>query len=83
MEYYQKKSDQLLMVCNTLLDRLDKTTDLIHCKDCAFFEEDVFGYMNGLPIIVTNHGCKAWGGPMGSKTEPDGWCFLGRKKEQE
>ena len=54
---------------------------IVHCKNCAHYEEDVIGYANKIPIIVAHHGCKVWGGPMGSKTDPDGWCYLGKKKE--
>ena len=58
-------------------------TEVVHCKDCAHYEEDVFGFINNIPVIIAHHGCKAWGGPMGCKTDPEGWCHMGRRKDEK
>ena len=56
--------------------------EVVHCKDCAHYEEDVFGFINNIPVIIAHHGCKAWGGPMGCKTDPEGWCHMARRKDE-
>lgn len=55
--------------------------ELITCKDCKYFERDLFDRTNGMPIIVAHEICKKWG--SGCKTREDGWCFLAEKREEE
>ncbi len=57
--------------------------EVVHCKDCAFFEQDVFGFINGVPIIIGHNGCRAWDGQMGCVTDPSGWCYLSRRKDNQ
>lgn len=56
-------------------------SEVVHCKDCAHYEKDVMAFINNIPVIIAHDGCKAWGGPMGCKTDPEGWCHMGRRKE--
>ena len=57
--------------------------EVVHCKDCAFFERDVFGFINGVPIIIAHNSCRAWGGQMGCVTDPSGWCYMARRKDNQ
>lgn len=77
IEYYQKKNDQMLMVCDALQDRLDKTKDLVHCKDCKYYAEDVFLQTGAISFIAGHHMCSKWG--HGCQTEPEGFCHMGEK----
>ena len=61
--------------------RVAKDTDvlskkLVYCKDCKFFMADV--WYKG--IIGAHNGCNRWGD--GCATSPDGYCFLGVKKNE-
>lgn len=52
--------------------------EIIHCKDCKYYEEDVF--YEG--IIAAHHGCHKWGGGI-CATSPDGYCHLGERGKYE
>ena len=54
---------------------------IIRCRDCRFFQFDVWGNLDGFPLIVAHEMCSKWGG--GCKTSPDGFCFLAEGKEAE
>lgn len=54
--------------------------EVIRCQDCECFETDVWGKIDGIPLIVAHEMCKFWGG--GCKTKHDGYCSFGRKKEE-
>lgn len=53
--------------------------EIVRCRECRFYEQDVIRVVQGIPIIVAHHLCKKWG--QGCMTEPDGYCFMGRKME--
>ena len=53
---------------------------MIRCRDCLHFRTDVWSQVSGIPLIVGHEICRKWGG--GCKTSPDGYCFMGERKEQ-
>ena len=53
--------------------------DIIRCRACRYFETDVWGRVNGIPLIVAHEMCMKWGD--GCKTSPEGYCFLAEGKE--
>lgn len=56
-------------------------TPLHRCKDCKYFETDVFEIVYGIPIIVAHEKCSKWGD--GCQTKEDGYCFLFEPQESE
>lgn len=62
---------------------------LIHCQECKHYHKNVWGgdIRIGRPydnIIVGHHGCDRWGKGDGkgmAYTSPNGFCFLGERKE--
>ena len=55
--------------------------EVVRCKNCKYFEYDHFEYVCGIPLIVAHEICTKWGD--GCKTNENGYCFAGEKKEQE
>lgn len=53
--------------------------DVVRCKQCAYYEADSWANLNGMPIIVAHEICTKWSD--GCKTSPDGFCFMGERKE--
>lgn len=51
---------------------------IVLCKNCRFFESDVFKEVYGVPIIVAHEVCNKWGDCR--KTKENGFCFLGKEK---
>ena len=51
---------------------------IVLCKDCRFFESDVFKEVYGVPIIVAHEVCNRQGDCR--KTKENGFCFLGKEK---
>ena len=52
----------------------------IRCRDCRFFQLDVWGNAGGFPLIVAHEMCSRWGG--GCKTSPDGFCFMAEARDE-
>jgi hypothetical protein len=55
--------------------------ELILCRDCAYYEQDHFERVDGIPIITAHEICTGWG--HGCKTSADGWCFRAIKQIQK
>ena len=55
-----------------------KTTRLIRCKECKYFEYDSVAKVDGVPLIVAHEICNRWG--EGCKTNENGFCFLAESK---
>ena len=55
--------------------------EIVQCKDCKWFELDVWGELNGIPLIVAHEMCKFWGD--GCKTSQDGFCSYGERGTDE
>lgn len=54
-------------------------TELIKCKHCKYYVEDVVNeVIPGVPIITGHTMCTKWGN--GCKTDPEGYCFLAEKE---
>ena len=54
--------------------------EIIKCRDCSHFHTDVFGNVNGVPIIVAHEMCDRWAD--GCKTSPDGFCFMAERSDK-
>ena len=54
---------------------------IIHCKDCKYYEADVWDNVIGVPFIVAHEICVKWGG--GCKTVPEGYCHMAEKRGNE
>ena len=57
--------------------------EVVRCKDCKYFEFDSWAKVNEIPIIVAHEICKFWGSGCGCKTDSDGYCSFGERKEDE
>lgn len=56
--------------------------ELIRCKHCKYYVEDVINeVIPGVPIITGHTMCTKWGN--GCKTDPEGYCFMAEKEETE
>jgi hypothetical protein len=59
-----------------------ESTELIKCKHCKYYVEDVVNeVIPGVPIIMGHNMCTKWGN--GCKTDPDGYCFMAEKEGEE
>lgn len=56
--------------------------EIIMCKDCKHFVEDVWAVMNGLPVIVCHEACYRWS-EDGNKVGAEGFCCLAERKEAD
>ena len=54
---------------------------VVRCKDCKWFNLNKWAEVDGVQIIVGHEICDFWGG--GCKTQKDGYCNYGERKEQE
>ena len=72
-----KKFDDGCEVYEIIEDR----RPLVRCKDCKYFELDHFDRIDGIPLITAHEICTKWSG--GSKTNKDGFCFMGERKGGE
>lgn len=52
--------------------------EIVRCEECKWFELDVWGELDGIPLIVAHEMCKFWGN--GCKTNPNGFCSYGERK---
>ena len=53
--------------------------DLIKCKHCKYYKEDIFTTIAGMPIIVGHNMCEKWGN--GCATDPEGFCHMAEPEE--
>lgn len=55
--------------------------EVVRCKECKYFTEDAWGEVNGIayPIIVAHEICSFWG--QGCKTNENGYCSYGERRE--
>lgn len=58
--------------------------ELVRCRDCKYFEvKDLWADFGKVPILVSDvPTCHKWGEGE-CKTSPDGYCFLGERRESE
>lgn len=62
---------------------------VVRCKDCKYFHENVFGDEIGLgkpydSLIVGHCGCEFWAEQNDMKyTAPDAFCSYGERKEED
>ena len=57
---------------------------IIFCQDCKHYELDHWERLEqfgGIPLIVAHHICMKWSD--GCKTDPNGYCFMGERKDDE
>ena len=52
--------------------------ELIICRNCAFFEQDLWGVIAGKPVIVAHEVCTRRVEP--EKAKPEGFCYLAEKR---
>ena len=57
---------------------IGSSTEIIHCRDCKYFEYDHVSKVDGIPLIVAHEICTRWG--EGCKSREDGFCFLAERK---
>jgi len=72
--------------CKAIISRIKKlpSVDAVPvclCKDCLRFERNHWETVNGIPLIVGHNVCNGWGG--GCQTDPEGYCFMAERKEDE
>ena len=66
------------------LDALEKglseLEEVVRCKDCKYYRQNKPYLVAGVPIMA-NLVCEKWAD--GCRTDPDGFCFMGERKEDE
>ena len=62
------------------IERVDGRIEVVRCKDCKYFELDHFENYGGVAIIMAHEICNRWGN--GCRTDSNGYCHLGEKKEE-
>ena len=60
--------------------KISKASELILCKHCKHFSYDIWGIVDGIPLIVGHEMCDFWDG--GCKTNENGWCSYAERKEE-
>jgi hypothetical protein len=57
---------------------------VVRCKDCKYYEiKDLWANFGSVPILVSDvPTCHKWGDGE-CKTSPDGYCFLGERRDSE
>lgn len=65
---------------NELIERQNDVIEVVRCKDCRHYEQDVWREVDGVPIIVAHHVCYFWNGACHVK--PDGFCSFGERREE-
>ena len=78
-EYCVILRDDILVPYERMLDC--PLIDIVQCKDCKWFKLDVWGELNGIPVIVAHEMCKFWGN--GCKTNPNAFCSYGERRDDE
>ena len=70
--------------------RSAEVVEVVRCKECRYFHEDVFGYEIGMGrpydcLIVGHCCCEFWGrkddGSM-TQTSPEGFCSFGDRRSE-
>ena len=52
-------------------------TELVKCRECKYYTEDVFLQAGAISFIAGHHMCSKWG--RGCQTDPEGFCHMGVK----
>jgi len=60
--------------------KISTASELILCKNCKHFVQDVWGFVDEIPLIVGHEMCGFWG--SGCKTSENGWCSYAERKEE-
>ena len=55
--------------------------EVVRCKDCKYYKEDVWAEVNNVPLIVAHEMCEFWGD--GCKTEENSYCSYGERECEE
>lgn len=61
-----------------------KQPEIIHCKDCKHYHEDIWGDEighPGIPIILGHEMCDFWG--SGCKTRADAFCSFAERRTKD
>ena len=60
-----------------------RENDIVRCKNCKHFAIKDYWVDAPLPVLVADKvpTCTKWG--RGCKTEPDGYCFMAERKDNE
>ena len=59
--------------------KISTACELILCKNCKHFVQDVWCLVDKIPLIVGHEMCNFWGD--GCKTTENGWCSYAEPKE--
>ena len=51
--------------------------EVVRCKECKYYKEDVWAEVNNVPLIVAHEMCEFWGD--GCKTEENSYCSFGER----
>lgn len=57
---------------------------VVRCQDCKYYEiKDYWGNFGGVPILAASDvpTCHKWGD--GCMTKPDGYCFMGERRNDK
>lgn len=65
------------LACANMIPSAD-VVEVVRCKDCRHFQQNVWGKVNGIEIIVGHEMCDFWGD--GCKTKEEGYCSYGERK---
>ena len=75
MSIYRNEEGRWIMSTNN-----PDIVEVVRCKDCKYFLYDKVYMVEGLPLMG-NLVCEKWGN--GCRTDENGYCFMGERKEDE
>ena len=87
----KRSATERLIIAKTLLESIlqdmpaAEIGDLIRCRDCKHFHENVWGDeigLDDLPIIVGHEACDAWGREW-TQSFADGYCHMAERRSDE
>lgn len=86
----QHKIDMLRQRRNGYMDKLQfvyisDPVNVVRCRDCKHYEiKDHWAYFKNVPVLAASDvpTCHRWGDGE-CKTSPDGYCFLGERRDDD
>lgn len=85
IDYWRKQNDVVIELAKKLRplfpnkESIVFEKELVICRDCKYYAEDVFLQTGAISFIAGHHMCSKWG--HGCQTEPDGFCHMGERND--
>lgn len=81
-EHYAWWDNEDKKIFDTIVDLqpIVDAVEVVRCKDCKYFRDNKVYNIQGFPIMG-NSVCDKWAN--GCRTDENGYCFLGERREDE